>query len=238
MGLFDDTAARLRRTVTPGAVAADSVTLRHVPPGLASSAPVRSLRPVPTGNPLRTPSPLLGGLTLEMAARIHAESRSIEHAKKNLFIVEVSDLKKTKSGLVEGDGPYTFNFFAVDVGYTAHNLIGEKRRIGGAVVDGLLGQEPIEMRITTFDDTLGTLKSWFREKAAAISNRDGTVGVPADYLVKIRVRHATIYGAESDPFGDEYLMRPMNLEHDLSRRDDALAELQMTFTEADTQARP
>ncbi len=243
MGLFDDISARAKREVTAGVVAADAVARRHVPPGVvaARKIPSRVLRGGAGGqvaNPRNTRTPLLGGITLDQAARMHAEMRSVDRAKKNLFVIEVSDLSTSNNSLPEGDGFYSFNFFAVEVNYAPLTISGEKRRVGGVMLDGLTGNEPVEMRITTFDDTEGTLKRWFSSKAESIAHKDGTVGVPADYLVKIVVSHAFVAGAEGKPFREEFLMRAVNIEHDLSRRDDAMAELQMTFTETDTQVRP
>jgi hypothetical protein len=245
MSLFDEVQARAKQTA--GQMAASAVARRHVPPGMASAARALGtnpqqprIRPAGTpGNLRRLASPLLGGISLEDAQRIHAASASMRRAKKNQFIVELTDLMPMNSGLVEGSGPYTFNFFALDVGYSAHVLVGEKRRVGGANIDGLMGLDSVEVRITTYDDTLGTLKRWFKAKVAATAHRDGTVGVPADYLVKIAISHAVVVGAEDGAaFRDEFLMRATSLEHDLSRRDDAMAELQMMFTQADTQVIP
>lgn len=233
MGVFDDVQARARAAVAAGELVSRETSKRHTPP---AAAQVR--RPVRTNRFMSSETPLFGGLSPELAARLHEASRETQWAKKNLFIVEVTDLSPERESLTGGDGPGTFNFYAVDVGYAPYTLAGEKRRIGGAMQDGVVGNEPVELRITTLDDVSGTLKKWFERKASRVANQDGTVGLPAQYLVKVAVHHAFVVGASEGAYIDTMLMRPANIEYDLSRRDDAMTELQMTFTQADTFALP
>jgi hypothetical protein len=179
-----------------------------------------------------TSTPLFGGITPAEAKRLHEEIMATRFAKKNLFLIEVS------SELM-GDVSNRFNLFATDISYSPITIAGEKRRIGSASQDTVQGSDPVEMRITTKDDQAGTIRRWFSAHSAKVAGTDGTVGVPAEYAIKIKIVHAYI-SRESNRGGyeDIGLFRPANIEVDLSRRDDNLEEIQMSFTQLDTFMRP
>jgi hypothetical protein len=181
-----------------------------------------------------TPTPLFGGITPAEAKRKHDEIMATRFAKKNLFLIEVSS-----SLFGNGWNFDRFNLFATDVTYAPITISGEKRRIGSAAVDIVNSSDPIEMRITTKDDQAGTIRRWFAAHSAKVAGTDGTVGVPAEYAIKIKIVHAFIT-RESNRGGyeDIGLFRPANIEVDLSRRDDNLEEIQMSFTQLDTFMRP
>ena len=91
------------------------------------------------------------------------------------------------------------------------------------------GGAPEESRTITFDST--DLTIMIRIDA----NADGTVGVPMDYLVKIRVLHSFITDdSNKGGYEDTFLMRPVSVSSSLSRREDAVQEVQLTFTQFDT----
>lgn len=174
-------------------------------------------------------TPLLGGGSLQNAQQIMERVVMGGHVRKNLFLLEVSSLS-------EGDFSSLFNLFAVDVSYDAFNLTGEKLRVGGAVVDRVTGQEPVEMRLTTFDNQEGELKRfWARHHAKAVA-RDGTVGVPAEYGIRIKILHGVIEGGggHSGAYSDEGFFRVQTLPVELSRRENGLQEMQLTLSQLDT----
>jgi hypothetical protein len=178
-----------------------------------------------------TPTPLLGGISPAEAKRIYGQVRDERHAKKNLWLLEVTS--RLGGGIM--NMPDRFNLFATEVEYSPFIIAGDKRRVGGAVIDAPQGVEPVEMRLTTLDDQGGSLKTWFEHHAAAVAARDGTVGMPADYAIRIKVVHSFIT-QESNRGGYENigLFRPVNLDVSLSRREDGLQELLMAFTQLDT----
>ena len=176
-------------------------------------------------------TPLFGGITPSEARRIYEQAQGEARAKKNLWLLEVS------SRLAGGsmNMPDRFNLFATELEYSPFITTGEKRRIGGAVVDTVQGAEPVELRLTTTDDKAGNIKRWFAAHHGAAAHRDGTVGVPDEYAITIRVVHGYIT-AESNRGGyeDVGLFRTANMDVSLSRREDALEELQMAFSQLDT----
>lgn len=174
---------------------------------------------------------LYGGISPADAKQMYAEIISARRAKKNLFLVEVGSP-------LSGDFSQMFNLFCTDVEITPMNITGDKRRVGGASVDSPQSSEAVELRITTLDDQEGSLKRWFEEHAAAVAASDGTFGVPANYAITFTLRHAFVGEAARAGFASTGLYRAVSYDYSLSRREDALEELQMTFTQLDTFMRP
>lgn len=177
-----------------------------------------------------TPTPLFGGITPAEAKRLHDQIRATRFAKKNLFLIEVS------SQLFGRDWKFDrFNLFATDVSYSPITISGAKHRIGSASVDAVSSSDPVELRVTTKDDEFGTIRNWFAAHSATAAGPDGTVGLPSEYAIKVRIVHAFItLERNRGGYEDVGLFRPANLEVDLSRRDDNLEEIQMSFTQLDT----
>lgn len=128
-----------------------------------------------------------------------------------------------------------FDLLALDVSYGS-SIQGDHIQVGAAFIDKATGTTPTEMQITTLDDERGTIKSWFDAKQNQVARGDGSFGLPAEYLVRIEVVHAI----PSDQVPNENLayrsvmrMRPQAIQLELSRRDQALAEIQLTFSEFD-----
>lgn len=178
-----------------------------------------------------TPTPLFGGITPTEAQRIYSEMRSQKLAKKNLWLIEVS------SNIDDGrwNEITKFNMFCTEVEFR-NTVSGEKRRAGGAVVDVVTGKEPVDLQMTTLDDQTGTLKRWFDAHAGVVSAPDGTLGLPAQYAIAINVTHAFIVAGKG--YVEKGLFRPSERSVSLSRREDGLEELQMTFSQLDTFMRP
>jgi hypothetical protein len=180
---------------------------------------------------MRATSPLWGGISVMEAKRLYQETQYAGHVKKNLFLLKVSSP-------LAGDVSKVFNIFATDVEYSPFIISGEKTKIGGAVLDRAEGCEPAELTITTFDDQYGTLKNWFSEHHAAIAHRDGTLGLPANYAVRIEIWHGIVMEGNKNAWADIGQFRPANLNISLTRREDALEELQVTFSQMDTFMKP
>lgn len=175
-----------------------------------------------------TPTPVFGGITPSEAMKLHGEMQDQHLAKKNLFLIEVS------SPLM-GDVSQRLNMFCIELDYAPLTISGEKRRVGAASVDSVQSSDPVELRMTTMDDKLGTVKRWFEAHCVAAAAADGTVGVPGSYAIQIKVVHAFItQGSNWGGYRNVGLFRPANLEVSLSRREDALQEVQMTFVQLDT----
>jgi hypothetical protein len=182
--------------------------------------------------------PLLGGMTLRDARETYEQLRDAQLARRNLFYIRVIDYNPPP--VEYADGAYftsLFNLFAVDVSYAPSTLTGEKVPLGSQSLDRLTGSEAVDLSITTMDDSRGSLKRWFDGKVAQAAHSDGTFGLPSEYWVDIECYHATPQARE-DAYKINLRMRPQNTQHDLSRRDQAMSEVVMTFTQADTFLKP
>lgn len=179
-------------------------------------------------------NPLLGGITLNEAAMIASTVQSTSYARKNLFFIEIKD-SNPPAGFE--DISYMFNLFAIDVSFGPNTVLGETKNIGMGVMDVVTGTDRIEMRITTYDDSRGTIKSWFEAKFQQVSHPDGTGGVPYDYLIQFDITQSAtedIGAALLGSYRNTFIMRPVSREVELSRSEDGLEQIQMTFCQFDT----
>lgn len=173
--------------------------------------------------------PLFGGVTLERAREIHQQSVAQAWARVNLFHVTVESPLALQSANITTN---LFNVYCIGVDYAPITLNSEKRVIGTTVADILTSREAIELRLTTLDDTAGTLKSWFTNLARLAAPSDGTVNPPATFATRFTIRHAFIDGERG--FIDKALFRPNSMELNLTRTGSGMQELTLSFVQLDT----
>ncbi len=228
MSLYNSIAADIARQATEGG-ASGSLTqsLSQVPrtsaPGGRSSVSRSAFS--------NAKLPCFGGISADNARELVNRLQRENYAKKNLWLLEIT------SALAGGaiDMPERFNLFATDLEYSACILQGEPVQVGGAQVSTVTGSDPVELRITTYDDSAGSLKKWFAAHHALASAQDGTISEPAKYAIRIAVVHAYIDRSNAgNAFAVDGLFRPGSLDLSLSRREDALEEISMTFNQLDT----
>ena len=108
--------------------------------------------------------------------------------------------------------------------------------IGSANLDHLTGSERTDLRLTTLDDDRGSITRWFAAKCDQTAHADGTFGLPADYLVTVDITQMapTNKGTDKERMKFKFLMRPVAIEKELSRRSGELEEIQISFTQFDT----
>ncbi|MDF0607082.1 hypothetical protein HZU77_015760 [Neisseriaceae bacterium TC5R-5] len=176
------------------------------------------------------PTPLFGGISPAEAKRRYEAMLGESLCRQNLYLLEIS------SPLSAASEAHRFNLFTTSIDYSPFQLAAEKHKVGGAVLDSVQGCEAVELSLTTMDDQAGSLKRWFAAHHGAAVARNGTVGVPADYAMTIKIVHGSVtpesrYGGGYEDIG---LFRPNTLEMRLSRQEDTVQELQMTFSQLDT----
>lgn len=182
------------------------------------------------------PNPLLGGLTPFAARQIHQTVQSTAYARKNLFFIEILDYFPEDGG-TQSASSSLFNLFATSVSLGANTISGETIQIGSRQMDRVNGSERTDIRITAYDDTAGSIKTWFDYRADRVAHADGSFGVPYDYLVQVRIIHGAVSDDSKVMFGgyeEKYVCRPGTIETELSRTDDGLQEVQMTFSQFDS----
>jgi hypothetical protein len=179
-----------------------------------------------------TPTRLMGGVSPARAQQIYEEMMDVPLASKKLYLIEVTDLMPSGGG----GNARIFQMLTTSITYSPVTLGKEKHQIGSAVMDRVSTTEQVDLSLTTLDDQKGTLKRWFEAKGGQVAHADGTVGVPYEYLVKIRILHSFFSDETSRGMGFEnnYLMRPVAIEYSKSREDSGMEQLQMSFTQFDT----
>jgi len=187
------------------------------------------------------PTPLLGGISPKEAKKIYSDIQSIKLCKKNLFLVEMSSNLTVNGSPVSNSS--RFNMFVTEIDYAPLTITGEKKKIGGAHVDITNSSDPVELRLTTLDSQYGELKNWFAAHCEAAASMDGTVGLPDNYKITIKIVHGFINN-DTTPHDDKFyykdqgLFRPANMEISLSRTENGLQEIQLSFVQLDTFMRP
>ncbi|WP_165699652.1 phage tail protein, partial [Chimaeribacter californicus] len=85
------------------------------------------------------------------------------------------------------DGMAGIEFFVKDITYGDFTIETEEKRIGGNVFNVPVGRtaQPITMMVR--DTNQGIVREWFRQCVRNVINDDGTVNLPASYLMTLRV---------------------------------------------------
>jgi hypothetical protein len=180
--------------------------------------------------------PLLGGITPFEARQILQDIQSTNYARKNLFFLEILDYFSGNGG-AQGQSSGLFNLFATNVSFGPCTATGEAVNIGSAQMDGVHASERTEMRITTLDDSYGSIQRWFETRFNGLAHDDGTFGVPADYLVQVRLLQAALNDSVMQRYGGlerVWVMRPGQIDLELDRADQQLQQVQLSFTQFDT----
>lgn len=178
---------------------------------------------------LSEPTPLLGGLTAAKARELMEAHAAIDLGKKNLWRIRVRNL--------QGGEPIDINMLALDVSFPGFTVTGDSVAVGSGAFDNPTGTQPIEMRVTTLDDASGSVKRWMEERYRAMMHPDGTQGLPIEYVFHVEVVHAYIdlsVDGAANAYTSSFIMRPGAMDHDLSRREDAMMEVQLSFVQWDT----
>lgn len=180
--------------------------------------------------------PLLGGITPFEARQILQDIQSTNYARKNLFYLELLDYFPGNGG-AQGQSSGLFNLFATSVSFEPSTVSGEAINIGSAQMDSVHGSERTDIHITTLDDAYGSIQRWYDTRFEALACNDGSVGLPADYLVQIRLLQAAVNDATMQRYGGLeriWVMRPAAISIELDRADQQMQQIQLTFTQFDT----
>lgn len=179
-------------------------------------------------------SRLWGGVTFDEYRENFTRAASVKHSWKNLFHVQIAERTPVPESAALSDG--FINMLALDVSLTPFTLPGESVPIGSANMDRLASSERVEIRMTTMDDERGTVKRWFMSKCAQATHKYGTFGLPSDYLMTLTLTHMASARTERDDprLSQSWLVRPANIDLELSRRAPELEELPLSFVEFDT----
>jgi hypothetical protein len=191
--------------------------------------------PAPTVYPIDwSPAPVFGELgSMDAVREAFQRSAMIEKSWKNLYHVAITEYRKSQEAPGGAGG---FNDYVFDVSFAPVTMPGEQVQLGSANLDSLPSTERVELRMTVFDDIRGSVARWFIAKCDQAAPQDGTFGLPVEYLVTVDLTHMATRGPEppSKRLRHKFVMRPTNIEIELSRRESGLQELQLSFVQWDT----
>jgi hypothetical protein len=194
------------------------------------------------------PSRAMGGVTPSEAKRIMQATLQTKFARKNLFLVQIT--RTPTQDMPEGSDWLTskstanlplFNLFVTDLSYTGFSINAEQQRVGSQILDQPIGRDPFDLRITTLDNEQGQIKQWFSFLASRIARTDGTMRVPSEYLIKIKIMHGFVTEESKRHWlgGNgvqvhEHWYRMGSMEVDLSRKEDGFEELTIVLHRFDS----
>jgi len=184
-----------------------------------------------------TPARGFGYLTPAEALKYYNEVNTVTLGSTKRFLLEITQMSHTKNAIKGRGFANVFNLLVNDITYSPNTIPPEKKNIGMAVIDALNTTEQIDYAVQANDDKQGTLKKWADTMAGAVANSDGTVGLPIDYLLKIKILHN--YTSDDvakrdniDPYITESIVRIVSSEITLSR--ESKNGITINFTQFDT----
>jgi hypothetical protein len=134
--------------------------------------------------------------------------------------------------LVIPQTPPDFDLFVKDISYgpTTVETAPEKYGISTHTITWPIGSGPVELAMTMRDHEDGRIKAWFEELTNKILHKDGTVGLPSEYLLD--VTRYTILRDGQEVLTDTWKMLPTNLgDVTESREDPGFCEFPITFVQ-------
>lgn len=174
----------------------------------------------------------IGAAAGELVQGIVGPVGSIASSISNSLGISLGGMAGTSIASVAVD---CFDMLAVDVSYGTE-LVADHVQIGSSFIDRPTGRNPTDLTITTMDDEAGTLKRWVNGKINQVARPDGTFGLPAEYLCGVEIVHAIpsdqVAGYEA-AYSKALRLRVQSINVDLSRRDQALAEYTIVFSQFD-----
>ena len=171
-----------------------------------------------------------GGISPKQYSELQRLFRSTRLADKSSFVLQVYTR--------DADMTAPMTLLAVGADYGTTNIVGDRVSVGGSSIDTVTGSGGLEMRLTVMDDRQGTVRQWWKSLTSKVVAEDGTVGVPDDYRVQIRVIHGAIMDDPkyfSGRWIDNGWWRPSSSDTSLSRQEAGQPQqVELSFSQIDT----
>lgn len=173
-----------------------------------------------------------GGLSVRQIWENYKKTDVDSLSRKNFYLLEVND-RTNAAPVSDGSRHSQFNLLATSLSFTAFDIQGEGVPVGAVELDKPSASPRTVMNLTMLDDQWGTVKRWAEQKALMIASSDGTFLPPSYYVFDVRVVFGT--NIPDEAFYEQiYTMRVQSMPHELSRTEQGLEEIQLTFCQADT----
>lgn len=173
-----------------------------------------------------------GNLSIRQLWEVYKQTNVDELSHKNFYLLEVND-RSGNAPTSNGNRLSQFNLLATSLSFNAFEIGGEGVPLGSVELDKPTENTRTTLTLTMLDDRQGTIKKWAEQKSQLITSSDGTFLPPANYVFDVRIVFSTNL-AHSSAYEQIYTMRIQSMQHELSRQDKGLEELQLVFVQADT----
>ncbi|EGB7358961.1 phage tail protein [Escherichia coli] len=97
---------------------------------------------------------------------------------------------------VDVDGLSGFDMFVKDITYSSGNIETESKIIGSVEFNKPTHVTAGPVTMTVRDTEDGKIMNWFKERRDRVTNSDGTLNLPPDYLMNIRLYRVTQEGGK------------------------------------------
>lgn len=175
--------------------------------------------------------PHAGGLSILDAWENYKHTNPSGLSHKNFYVLEIND-RSPNAPTSNGDKHSMFNLLTTNLQFTSIDIQGETVQLGSVEADRLSANARTVINLTVIDDKLGTIKRWCEQKAFMMASPDGTFMPPAYYCFEVRIVFGTNI-ADARFYEQIYTMRLQTMPHELTRQEQGLEELQLTFAQTD-----
>ena len=173
-----------------------------------------------------------GNLTIAQIWQNYQLTNVDNLSRKNFYILEIND-RQASQPTQNGAYHSLFDLVATHLSFTSFDIQGEAVQIGSVEAEKIGANARTILNLTVFDDETGTIKQWAQTKATTVAASDGTVMPPAFYCFEVRIVFGTNI-ADSRFYEQIYTMRVQTMPHELSRNEQGLEEITLTFAQTDT----
>lgn len=96
------------------------------------------------------------------------------------------------------NAPSDLDLYVKDISYGATEITYDPSNVGATVFQTPKTAEPVTLAMTCRDHADGRIATWFDSLAGRVVNPDGTVNLPAEYLLEVVVMAINEDGSESE----------------------------------------
>lgn len=175
-----------------------------------------------------------GGLTMRDIYQIWQETDPHSLSRQNFYVIEVNDRSgNAPVSRVNGQKYSRFNLLCTDLSFSSFEMQNEPVNVGSVVLNKLTSNQPTELSLTLYDDMAGSIKKWAEQKSLMMTQSNGLVMPPINYIFDVRIIFGTNID-DDDYYHQIYTMQMGSMQHQLTRESVDIEKVQLQFTQFDT----
>lgn len=86
-----------------------------------------------------------------------------------------------------GNAPQDFDIYVKDIDYGEGSIDVDTFQVGCGSIAQPTFSSASEITMTVRDDQNNTMSDWFDERLAKVKNKDGTINIPVDYVIQLKI---------------------------------------------------